>query len=61
MSGQLLDARQVADRLGVDLKTIRRRTRRRELPAINIGTPQRPIWRYDEPALDAWLDQRRTA
>lgn len=55
---KLLTAGEVANLLRLDLSTVRRKTRRSEIPgAINLGTPQRPIWRYDQAALDRWLDR----
>ena len=59
----LLTAQQVADRLVVDLKTVRRQTRRGEYRsfAINLGSEQRPTWRYDEQLLERWIDARRAA
>lgn len=49
---------QVAKFLQIDVSTLRRWTRRREIPAINIGTDKRPLWRYDRKALDKWLKDR---
>lgn len=61
MSVRLITAPEVADLLRVDLETVRRRTRRREIPAINIASGRKPTWRYDEAEIRAWLDQRRSA
>lgn len=60
---RLITADQLADLLGEHLKTVRTRTRRGDFAdfAINIGTPQRPTWRYDSRRLDKWLDARRVA
>lgn len=57
----LLTAQELADRLAQDLKTIRRNTRRGAYAdfALNLGTEQRPTWRYDEALLERWLDSRR--
>lgn len=60
MSTQLLKARDVAELLGVDIKTVRRHTRAGHYPfARNLGSPQRPTWRYDRRSLDRWLDTRQ--
>jgi len=59
----LLTAQQVAGRLSLDLKTVRRQTRRGTYSAfaLNLGTENRPTWRYDEALLERWLDARRAA
>ncbi|MER7070942.1 helix-turn-helix domain-containing protein [Terrabacter sp. NPDC000476] len=59
----LLTAQQLADRLGEHVQTIRTRTRRGDYKtfALNLGTEQRPTWRYDEALLERWLDTRRAA
>lgn len=63
MKTQLLTAQEVADQLGEHLKTVRTHTRRGDYShfAINLGTPQRPRWRYDAQRLEQWLDARRAA
>lgn len=61
---KLLLATDVAELLQQDLTTIRRRTRRGEIPgATNIAPAgaQRPQWRYDAKALEAWLTSRRAS
>jgi hypothetical protein len=59
----LLTAQQVAERLGEHLETVRTHTRRGEYAAfaLNLGTQNRPRWRYDEQLLERWLDSRRAA
>lgn len=57
MTGRLLTAREVADRLGVHPETVLRWTRRGELPARRL--PGGAI-RYREDELDEWLDERAT-
>ncbi|WP_076260824.1 helix-turn-helix domain-containing protein [Intrasporangium flavum] len=59
----LLTAHEVAARLGEHIKTTRKRTRRGDFAsfAINLGTQNRPIWRYDERLLERWIDSRRAA
>ena len=62
MSARLLTATEVAELLREDLSTIRRQTRRKEIPgAMNLGTTGRPKWRYDAKELDAWLKACRAA
>lgn len=57
---RLITAEELADLLAVSLTTVRRSTRRGEYPfAVNLGTPQRPRWRYDTQRLDRWIDSRR--
>jgi excisionase family DNA binding protein len=60
---RLLTANEVAEYLALDLATVRRLTRRKVLPAINIAddAARRPTWRYRQGDLDAWLNQRRSA
>lgn len=57
MTGHLLTARTVADRLGVSSETVLRWARRGQLPAIYLSN--RAI-RFPEDQLDAWLAQRAT-
>jgi excisionase family DNA binding protein len=57
VSVRLVTARQVAERLGVNVETVLRWTRRGELPAIRL--PGGAL-RYDEDELDAWLERRST-
>ncbi len=59
-TSQLLIAAEVAQLLRVDLKTVRRMTRTKTLPAFNVGTGRTPRWRYDAADIERWLDQRRT-
>lgn len=60
---RLITAEQVAELLVEDLTTVRRHTRRGDYRdfAINVGTTQRPRWRYDTARLARWLESRRTA
>ena len=56
MTARLLTAQEVADLIRLDEKTVRRRTRRGEIPgAMNVGTEKRPVWRYDARRIDDWL------
>ncbi|GAA2037526.1 hypothetical protein GCM10009740_31700 [Terrabacter terrae] len=59
----LLTAADVAARTGEHIKTVRLRTRRGDYKAfaINLGTENRPRWRYDEALLERWIDTRRAA
>ncbi|MFC6707530.1 helix-turn-helix transcriptional regulator [Flexivirga alba] len=60
MEDRLLTARDVATKTQLSSAGIRRMTRRGEIPgAINLGTPNRPIWRYDPREVAAWIDRRR--
>lgn len=54
----LLTVEQVAERLNVGPFAVRRRIRAGELPAVNIGTKERPRWRVDEATLNQWLKDR---
>jgi excisionase family DNA binding protein len=57
MSGQLLTAREVAERLGVVPATVLRWTRDGDLPGFHL--PGGAI-RYREAELEAWLAERAT-
>jgi excisionase family DNA binding protein len=57
VTGRLLTARDVADRLGVHPETVLRWTRRGGLPAIRL--PGGAI-RYREDEIDGWLTKRAT-
>ena len=57
MSGRLLTARVVAERLGVSAETVLRWARRGELPSVHLSN--RAI-RFPETALDEWLEERTT-
>lgn len=58
MIARMLTARELADLLRLDEKTVRRRTRRGEIPAVNVGTENRPSWRYDQRRIEAWLKRQ---
>ena len=56
----LLTAGDIAAWTRLSSAGIRRMTRRGELPgAINLGTPNRPIWRYDPREVSAWITASR--
>lgn len=59
----LATAGELAEVLNESLTTVRRNTRRGDYKtfAVNVGTEQRPRWRYDLDRLERWLDLRRTA
>lgn len=59
----LATAGELAEVLNESMTTVRRNTRRGDYKtfAVNVGTPQRPRWRYDLDRLERWLDVRRTA
>lgn len=48
---QLLTVAQVAERMGVSVRTVERFVSRGELPAINVGSGTRPRLRIPESAL----------
>jgi len=49
----LMDAKQVAEYLGLDLLTIYAWARKGKLPGIKLGRN----WRFRQSDLEAWLDQ----
>ena len=51
----LLTVPEVAGRLRVSVKTVRRRIEAGELPAVRIGSGTRAPVRVDEAELDEWL------
>jgi excisionase family DNA binding protein len=57
VSGRLLTARAVSERLDVSPETVLRWARAGELPAVHLSN--RAI-RFPEDALEAWLQQRTT-
>lgn len=59
----LATADELAVVLNESLTTVRRNTRRGEYKAfaVNLGTEQRPRWRYDLQRLERWLDVRRAS
>lgn len=61
MSGELLTARQVADRLGVTAETVLRWTRAGDLPAIRLPGTVRGRLRYRPDDVAAWIDEHATA
>lgn len=60
---QLATAVQVAGVLAESVDTVRRHTRRGDYAAfaVNVGTGERPRWRYDLHRLERWLDVKRSA
>lgn len=60
MKDPLITAKQVGHLTALSPAGIRRMTRRGEIPgAINLGTDNRPIWRYDPREVAAWIESRR--
>ena len=57
MTGRLLTAREVADRLGVSAETVLRWARRHEMPSVHLSN--RAI-RFPEGDIDAWIASRTT-
>ena len=55
-----LTVEQVAKRLLTGPAAIRRKIRDGNLPAVNIGSVQRPQWRIDEDDLARWEAERRS-
>jgi excisionase family DNA binding protein len=60
VTGRLLTAREVADRLGFSVDTILRWTREGRLPAHRISGSERGRLRYFEDELDAVIAERAT-
>lgn len=57
---ELLTATDIAAWTQLSSAGIRGMTRRGEIPgAINLGTPNRPIWRYDPREVAAWITASR--
>lgn len=57
---ELLTAAEIASWTRIHPQTIRRMTRRGEIPgAINLGTQNRPTWRYDPREVAAWITASR--
>jgi len=50
----LLTIPQVADRLGISIRTVRRRIERGDIPAVRLGSGQAPI-RIDSHELSEWI------
>jgi excisionase family DNA binding protein len=51
----LLTVGEVADRLGVSTRTVRRRIESGELPAVRLGSSRQAPVRIDADELDGWL------
>ena len=51
---RLLSIAEVAERLGVSRRTVERKIRAGELPALQLGGPRTPL-RVDERELEEWL------
>jgi excisionase family DNA binding protein len=56
VSGRLLTAREVGERLGLSTETVLRRYRRGELPGFRLASN---CLRFDADELAAWLEDRR--
>jgi excisionase family DNA binding protein len=54
---RLLNISEVADRLGVDVRHIRRLVHERRIPFIKWGH----LLRFDPTEIEAWIDQNRRA
>ncbi len=59
MTGRLLTAREVADRLDVHPETVLRWTRRGEFDGVVLRLPGAAL-RYREDRFEAWLEERAT-
>ena len=57
MTGRLLDAHEVAERLHVPVSWVRESTRSGAMPCVELGRYRR----YDWPAVEAWLEACKTA
>jgi hypothetical protein len=55
VSERLLDAAEIADRLGVPISWVRAETRAGRLPCLTLGRYRR----YDWPAVEGWLETQR--
>lgn len=53
-----LTTEQVAHLLQVPVKTVRALRRRGALTGFNVGTPARPIWRYEPRHVEAFIAAR---
>lgn len=60
---RLATAEEIAEVLVESLTSVRRHTRRGDYDAfaINVGTPNRPRWRYDLQRLERWIDVKRAS
>lgn len=57
---ELVTVADIATWTAFDKQTIRKKTRRGDIPgAINLGTERRPIWRYDAREVTAWITASR--
>lgn len=59
MSGRVLKTREVAERLGLHLKTVEALARGRKIPCYRISDGPRGHFRFREDQVDAWLERRR--
>jgi excisionase family DNA binding protein len=59
LSRPFLTVAEVAARLGIDERTVRRWIVSGRLPAIQLGGPRAPV-RIPVDEFDAWLETRRT-
>jgi excisionase family DNA binding protein len=57
---RLLTLDEVADRLAVSVKTVRRRISTGELPAVRLGPSERHSLRVDQAELERWLYETPT-
>jgi len=58
---RLWTSTEVAEYLQLPLESVYRLTRGKRIPAVNIGTPHRPTYRYSPRALERWALNRSTA
>lgn len=57
----LLTVPEVAAALRVSVEHVRRSIRRGDLPAMNLATSGRPMYRISQSVLDRYLNARRTS
>lgn len=56
---RMLTVAEVAEALGLGEQVVRARCARGELPAVNVGTDSRAMWRVPKCDLDQWIEERR--
>jgi len=52
--GEVLGLKALAERWSVPPEALRRRIAKLGLPAVNVGTPKEPDWRFRRVAIEKW-------